>query len=206
MKKKLREVNVAFFYRKIKDTAVDPKKATPQSHGFDICAAETVTINPGEVKLIPTGLVVKGFFHHSMIAILPRSSLALKKGLILANSMGIIDDDYCNDSDEVKVMLLNITKEPVIVHQGERIAQIIVFKIVSGEAVEYPKPFNENARGGFGSTGGYKETKEDRLSPKIVRKEAVAGLKDSLCNDCTYADSCPDKADDVYRCSSFLMR
>ena len=160
-KHKIAQMDVALLYRKTTEDAVAPSKATPGSWGFDIASNKTVTIKPGEIVLVPTGLIVKRIFHHSMIALVPRSSLAIKKKLIFPHSIGIIDDDYCGEEDELKVPLLNISDKPVTINKGERIAQIIVFKVVSGEAVYFPKPFKDTSRGGFGSTGGYTTEKQD---------------------------------------------
>jgi len=146
-------MDIAFFYRCVHKNAKPPRKATNGSWGFDVCALTDVVVKPGEVKLIPTGLVVKKSFRHSMIAVVPRSSLGIKKGLIFPHSIGIIDDDYCSDSDELKVPVMNITKNDVHIMKGERIAQIIPFKIVTGEAIEWARPFSDTKRGGFGSTG-----------------------------------------------------
>ncbi len=148
---------LAFLYRKVSPTAKEPVRATNGSWGFDLFSDEDVKLKPKDLKLVSTGLVVKPVFKYAMIALVPRSSLAIKKRVIMPNSMGIIDADYCSDEDIVKVPLLNISDETVTIARGERIAQLICFKVVYGDCAESPKPFTMKPRGGFGSTGGYKK-------------------------------------------------
>lgn len=123
-----------------------PTHQTLYSAGADVCASETVTIEPGQVKLVPTGAYTPEEWRANnvvyMLAI--RSSIALKRGLSLANGVGIIDADY---PDEIKVMLHNHTDNAVVIEKGERIAQLVA---VPFERV-YPVKSEERA-GGFGST------------------------------------------------------
>ncbi len=78
----------------------------------------------------------------------------MKKGLVVANAIGIIDQDYCGPTDEVKVQAYNITDAPVTVERGERIAQGMFLPVERAEWVEGTP--NATDRGGFGSTKGYK--------------------------------------------------
>ena len=71
---------------------------------------------------------------------------------MLANSVGIIDQDYCGEKDEIKALVLNFTKKTVVVKKGERIAQGILVKIARPEIKEVEK-MEKKSRGGFGSTG-----------------------------------------------------
>ena len=127
-----------------------PTYASPGSAGFDLAAAEDVEVPPRAIRLVGTGLVVKvpdGTF----LAVLARSSTPLKRGLMVANGVGVIDSDYCGAADEVKIQVINITDQPVVVRRGDRIAQGIVVssprvEFVEGEAAAV-------SRGGFGSTG-----------------------------------------------------
>ncbi|HUE89262.1 MAG TPA: dUTP diphosphatase [Vicinamibacterales bacterium] len=127
-----------------------PVYSSPGAAGFDLAAADDVDIGPGEIRLVGTGLVVavpEGYF----LAIVARSSTPLKRGLVVANGVGVVDSDYCGPADEVKIQLLNVTSEPVSVKAGDRLAQGIVLQaprvtFVEGEAAG-------PSRGGFGSTG-----------------------------------------------------
>ena len=127
-----------------------PVYSTPGAAAFDLAAAETVDIPPGQIRLVGTGLVV-GVPDGHFLAILARSSTPLKRGLVVANGVGVIDSDYCGPDDEVKVQVLNVTPGTVTVTQGDRIAQAIVLAAprVDFEEVETTSP----SRGGFGSTG-----------------------------------------------------
>jgi len=127
-----------------------PVYSTPGAAAFDLAAAETIDIPPGQIRLVGTGLVV-GVPDGHFLAILARSSTPLKRGLVVANGVGVIDSDYCGPDDEVKVQVLNVTPGTVTVTQGDRIAQAIVLAAprVDFEEVETTAP----SRGGFGSTG-----------------------------------------------------
>lgn len=128
-----------------------PSYQTKGSVGFDLYARETVKIKPFTPTFVPLNTIAKipkGY----MLLIASRSSLPLKKGLILANSVGIIDQDYCGEKDEIKALVLNFTKKSVVVKKGERIAQGILIKIARSKIKEMEK-MAKKSRGGFGSTG-----------------------------------------------------
>jgi dUTP pyrophosphatase len=128
-----------------------PAYATPDSAGFDLSASEDIVIEPGATALVGTGLVVKTPKGH-FLALIARSSTPLKKGLILANSVGVIDPDYCGPRDEVRLEFLNVTSKPVHISKGERLAQGLLLSAVRVEWEEAAP--DEVSRGGFGSTGG----------------------------------------------------
>ena len=86
------------------------------------------------------------------LGVFARSSTPLRRGLMIANGVGVIDADYCGATDEVKIAVLNFTAEPVTVKMGDRIAQGILLPITRVEWDESAAP-ERNARGGFGSTG-----------------------------------------------------
>lgn len=123
-----------------------PTHQTLHSAGADVCASESVTIEPGQVKLVPTGAYtpVEWRANNVVYMLAIRSSIALKRGLSLANGVGIIDADY---PDEIKVMLHNHTDTAAVIDKGERIAQLVA---VPFERV-YPVKSKER-KGGFGST------------------------------------------------------
>ena len=128
-----------------------PKYESAAAAGFDLAASVDLEIPPGEVRLVPTGLVIEvpdGMF----LGIFARSSTPLKRGLMVANGVGVVDPDYCGATDEVKVAVLNFTKVPVTVRAGDRLAQGILLpatRVVWDEVAEV----RSGSRGGFGSTG-----------------------------------------------------
>ena len=127
-----------------------PARETAGAAGFDLAAAADITIEPQAIALVPTGLVVKvpdGYF----LGIFARSSTPLKRGLMVANGVGVIDSDYCGPRDEIKVQVLNFTSSPVHVKKGDRLAQGIFLKCAVPDWEEGDA--TEQSRGGFGSTG-----------------------------------------------------
>jgi dUTP pyrophosphatase len=127
-----------------------PAYATSGSAAFDLAAAADVVIAPREIKLVGTGLVLAvpdGYF----LAIFARSSTPIKRGLVVANGVGVLDSDYCGPHDELKIQLLNVTDAPILVSAGDRLAQGIVLPAPRVEFVEGDT--TAASRGGFGSTG-----------------------------------------------------
>lgn len=133
--------------QKLNDNAILPTYAHSTDAGADVSSCEEVTINPGETKLISTGLKVAIPAGYAIL-IYPRSGMSLKTSIRLANSVGVIDSSY---HKEIGIILDNIGNEPYTIHQGDRIAQMIITPVPMIR-------FNEEAvtdgdRGGFGSTG-----------------------------------------------------
>jgi len=129
-----------------------PEPATGGAAGFDLAAAVDIEIPARSIRLVGTGLVIAVPDGH-FLGIFARSSTSLKRGLIVANGVGIIDPDYCGPDDEIKIQVLNVTDAPVTVARGDRLAQGIVLpapRIEWEEVQEIARP----SRGGFGSTGG----------------------------------------------------
>ena len=129
-----------------------PEYATPQSAGMDLRANlnEPVTLNPLERKLIPTGLYMALPAGYEA-QVRPRSGLAIKKGITVLNTPGTVDADY---RGEVCVILINLSNEPFIVNDGERIAQMVIAKHEQPEIVEVDVlDETERGTGGFGHTG-----------------------------------------------------
>lgn len=141
---------------KIKRLSADiplPSYHTSESAGFDIAAGEDTTVPPGEVVKIPTGLVIAAPKGHFLL-IAARSSLPLKKGLMVANGIGVVDPDYAGPNDQVHIIVYNFTAEAVEVKKGERLCQGIFIR--SEQAVwEEVDEIRKSDRGGLGSTGGY---------------------------------------------------
>lgn len=137
---------------KYKDEGVNlPKRASKDSAGYDFEVIEEVTINPGEIKLVPTG--VRALFpKEEVLLMFPRSSLALKRGLMMSNGVGVIDADYYHSDNEGHIMipLYNFTKEDITIRKHERISQGIFTKFLKTDTD------NDNSTvrlGGFGSSG-----------------------------------------------------
>lgn len=120
--------------------------------GLDIRARleEPVTIDPGETALVPTGFAI-GLPEGYEAQLRPRSGLALKHAVSLPNSPGTVDSDY---RGEVQIILINHGREPFIVEDGMRIAQMVIAP-VSRVTIEEVPHLSETTRGsgGFGSTG-----------------------------------------------------
>ena len=129
-----------------------PRYESDGAAAFDLSAAADVTVAPSQVALVPTGLVIEvpaGMF----LGIFARSSTPLKRGLMVANGVGVVDSDYCGPHDEVKVAVMNFTGAPVTVHKGDRIAQGI-FLTSPRVQWEEASELRDASRGGFGATGG----------------------------------------------------
>ncbi|PIT88491.1 MAG: dUTP diphosphatase [Candidatus Magasanikbacteria bacterium CG10_big_fil_rev_8_21_14_0_10_36_32] len=128
-----------------------PKYHTDGAAAFDFYARESGVIEPKTIKQIPTNLIIAtppGF----MMLIASRSSLGVKKGLMLSNCVGILDSDYCGPKDEILLSLHNFTDKPITVERGERLAQGIIIKIEQADWNEVEE-MDMPTRGGFGSTG-----------------------------------------------------
>ena len=130
-----------------------PSYQTAGAVGFDLITRETTVIEPGKIALVPGNVIVKVPEGYALF-LLPRSSLPRKKGLVCPHSLGVIDQDYHGDTDELMVQVQNITNEPVTVERGERIAQGIFVKVEQAEWLEVASHGVES-RGGFGSTGSH---------------------------------------------------
>jgi len=129
-----------------------PEYATSGSAGLDLRAAveSDIELLPGERKLIPTGLTLaipEGYEGQ----VRPRSGLALKHGISMANTPGTIDSDY---RGPVQVIMINLGQEPFLIHRGYRIAQLVICPVAHAKLVEV-ESLAETARndGGFGHTG-----------------------------------------------------
>lgn len=129
-----------------------PHYATNGAAGMDIRAHLTgpVTLNPLERKLIPSGIfmeIPEGY----EIQIRPRSGLALKNGITCLNTPGTIDSDY---RGELKILLINLSNEPQVISNNDRVAQLILAKVEKAEILPVQQlNETERAAGGFGHTG-----------------------------------------------------
>lgn len=127
-----------------------PARATPHAAGYDVRVAADVELAPGQIALVPTGLVME-LPSGIECQVRPRSGLALRHGLTLPNSPGTIDPDY---RGELGIIMQNLGQETVRLTRGERIAQL-VFARFEAPLVEEAEGLRTTARGtgGFGSTG-----------------------------------------------------
>src|SRR6476660_5997573 len=128
-----------------------PEYQTDGAAGFDLAASQDVRVEPGAVVLVPTGLIIEvptGYF----LGVCARSSTPLKRGLMVANGVGVVDSDYCGPRDEIKIEVVNFTQSPVAIHRGDRLAQGILLPSPRVEWDEV-KELREGSRGGFGATG-----------------------------------------------------
>ena len=129
-----------------------PRYETPGASGLDIRAAVEVplTLLPGEIRLVPTGLAVSvppGYEGQ----IRPRSGLALRHGIGMANSPGTIDSDY---RGEIGLVVVNWGRAPFVINRGDRIAQMVVTAVCRAEVVEVDDlESTPRGEGGFGHSG-----------------------------------------------------
>jgi dUTP diphosphatase len=138
-------------FRRLRPEAELPSAQHPGDAGLDLRAAVDAVVQPGERVMIPTGVAVAIPEGHAGL-VLPRSGLASKHGLTMANSPGLIDAGY---RGEVICAAINLDRDaPVKVHVGDRIAQLVVVALPDVEPV-WAEELPETRRGdsGFGSTG-----------------------------------------------------
>ena len=136
--------------RRERDDIPLPEYATDQAAGMDLRASEDLVLEPGQIAGVGTGLHIELPAGYEA-QIRPRSGLALKHGISVPNAPGTIDADY---RGEIRVILVNLGREPFPIHAGDRIAQMVMAPVtrVSWQPSE---TLNETGRqsGGFGSTG-----------------------------------------------------
>jgi len=129
-----------------------PRRMTEGASGMDASAAVAgeVTIQPGEIALIPTGFAMAvplGF----EVQVRPRSGLAAKHGVTVVNAPGTIDSDY---RGEVMIALINLSRTPHVIRRGDRVAQLVVGRVIAAEFSETDSlDSTDRMDGGFGHTG-----------------------------------------------------
>jgi len=127
-----------------------PSRGTERAAGYDVRAAEAVTLEPGEIRLVGTGFAIE-LPDHLECQVRPRSGLALKHGITVPNSPGTIDPDY---RGEVRIILQNLGCQSVRLERGERIAQLVFARFETPEMIEVDALSDtDRGLGGFGSTG-----------------------------------------------------
>src|SRR5262245_55107554 len=104
--------------KRLDSTVSLPTYATEEAAGFDLAASQDARLASRQIALVPTGVIIEVPTGH-FLAIFARSSTPLKRGLVVANGVGVLDPDYCGPSDEVKIQLLNISGAEVQVKRGD---------------------------------------------------------------------------------------
>jgi len=142
-------------FRVLDDRAIVPSRGSEQAAGLDLAAClptdqPLMTLDSSQIAIVPTGLAIAlpdGYEGQ----VRPRSGLATKRGLTVPNAPGTIDADY---RGELRVALINLSKEPQTIHHGDRIAQLVIAPVAMCEVVVV-RDLDETVRGvgGFGSTG-----------------------------------------------------
>ncbi len=136
--------------KRIDKTLPLPKYETAGSVGFDLICRESAQIAPQSIVLIPANVIVAtppGY----MLMVCLRSSTPRKLGLLMPQGVGIVDNDYCGEADELKIQVYNFTDEIVNVERGSRIAQAVFVRVDTAEWNEVEQ-MSAASRGGFGST------------------------------------------------------
>ena len=138
--------------KKLHPNAILPTYGSAEAAGADLyaCLDETVTIAPGEVYWVPTGIALE-VPRGCAGLVYARSSLGAKRGLAPANKVGVVDSDF---RGEIKVVLLNHSKQPQTLEPGERVAQFVITPVLT-PMYEEVDALTDTSRGtgGFGSTG-----------------------------------------------------
>ncbi len=138
---------------KLRENAVIPKRATGGSAGMDLyaCIDSEVTLAPGKLAVIPTGIAIALPSENYMANIYARSGLGVKHGICLSNGVGVVDSDY---RGEVCVGLCNVSDTPYTIQPGERVAQLVIAPVSVMPTEEVLSlDSTERGAGGFGSTG-----------------------------------------------------
>ncbi len=128
-----------------------PDYQTPGAAALDLYSRIDIDIQPKELALIPLNVVVNIPDGHVGL-LFARSSLPKKKGLMVANSVGVIDSDFCGDGDEIGLAVYNFTDAVTHVEKGERLAQFMILPIDRVTITQVDK-MEGKTRGGFGTTG-----------------------------------------------------
>ena len=139
--------------KKLKDGARIPRRATAGSAGMDLyaCIPVAVTLAPGQLTVVPTGIAIELPDSTCAAFLYARSGLGVKHGVCLSNGVGVIDSDY---RGEICVGLCNVSDKPYVIEPGERVAQMVVAPVLTPEIVEADELGDtDRGEGGFGSTG-----------------------------------------------------
>lgn len=139
--------------KKVRENARIPARATVGSAGADLyaCIDEPIVIQPGNLVKIPTGIAVELPDNNMGAFLFARSSLGVKHGITLSNSVGVVDSDY---RGEICVGLCNVSSEPYTIEPEERIAQMVIMPVICAEFILSEELSDtQRGEGGFGSSG-----------------------------------------------------
>ena len=138
-------------FKRLRQEAEMPARARPEDAGYDLFAAESARLRPGERASVGTGIAMAIPAGHAGL-VLPRSGLAARYGIALVNAPGLIDAGY---RGEIRVLLLNTDRDAAFdVGLGDRIAQLVITRVESPGFVETAQlPESDRGESGFGSTG-----------------------------------------------------
>ena len=146
-------MNMELKIKKLKENAKIPQRATNGSAGLDLyaCIVESVTLAPGQLTVIPTGIAIELPDNTCAAFLYARSGLGVKHGICLSNGVGVIDSDY---RGEVCVGLCNVSDKPYVIEPFERVAQMVIAPVLTPDITEVDE-LSDTARGegGFGSSG-----------------------------------------------------
>lgn len=141
--------------KKLKPNAKIPMRATNGSAGMDLyaCIDSPITIAPGELVIVPTGIAIELPDNGCAAFLYARSGLGVKHGICLANGVGVIDSDY---RGEVCAGLCNVSDKPYTISPDERVCQMVIAPVFLPDITEVSElGGTERGTGGFGSTGSH---------------------------------------------------
>ncbi len=141
------------YVKRLRPDAILPVRATEDSAGMDLfaCMDAPFEIQPGEIRIVPTGIAAAPDWPDVALLVYARSGLAAKHGIALANGVGVVDSDY---RGEIQVPLCNLGRVPFQVTPGMRIAQLVITPVLLPSVTETDTlPDTPRGTGGFGSTG-----------------------------------------------------
>lgn len=139
-------------FKKLHEFAKIPQRQTTGAAGMDLSARldKPVVVDPGQRVLIPTDLAIELPSNHVAL-VFPRSGLASKNGVTLANCVGVIDEDYRGN---VQASMINLSQHPFVVENEMRVAQMLIIKLADIDVREATELSDtDRGDGGFGSTG-----------------------------------------------------
>ena len=128
-----------------------PEYHTPGSAAFDLYSRIDMVIEAKSIALVPTNVIIQtppGY----MLAVVTRSSTPKRKGLSVPHGIGIIDQDYCGQDDEIQLQVYNFTSQSAEIKRGERVGQAVFVRVDQAVWNEHTQA-QDQSRGGFGSTG-----------------------------------------------------
>lgn len=141
--------------KKLRPNAKVPKRATNGSAGMDLyaCVEESITLAPGQLAIVPTGIAIELPDNSSAAFLYARSGLGVKHGICLSNGVGVIDSDY---RGEICAGLCNVSDKPYVIEPDERVCQMVIAPVLTPEIIEVGDLNDtERGEGGFGSTGSF---------------------------------------------------